>query len=44
MEQVFIRACTPTDIDAVIRLERQWEQEAIAYGDFNPLSRDTYLK
>jgi ribosomal protein S18 acetylase RimI-like enzyme len=43
MEQVRIRPCTPNDIDAVIGLERQWEQEEIAYGDFNPLSRGTYV-
>jgi len=43
MEQVRIRACTPHDIDSVIALERQWEQEEIAYGDFNPMSREVYL-
>jgi ribosomal protein S18 acetylase RimI-like enzyme len=43
MEQVRIRQCTQDDIDAVIGLERQWEQEEIAYGDFNPLSREDYL-
>jgi GNAT superfamily N-acetyltransferase len=43
MEQVRIRACTPDDIDSVIALERHWEQEAIAYGDFNPMSRETYI-
>ena len=43
MEQVRIRACTPDDIDAVIGLERQWEQEEIAYGEFNPLSREAYV-
>jgi ribosomal protein S18 acetylase RimI-like enzyme len=43
MEQVRIRACTPNDIDGVIALERQWEQEDIAYGDFNPLSREAYV-
>ena len=42
MEQIYIRACTTNDIDSVIALERQWEQEAIAYGDFNPMSRDAY--
>jgi hypothetical protein len=36
MEQVRIRACTLDDIDGVIALERQWEQEASAYGDFQP--------
>jgi ribosomal protein S18 acetylase RimI-like enzyme len=43
MEHVRIRACTPGDIDGVIALERQWEQEEIAYGDFNPMSPDAYL-
>jgi GNAT superfamily N-acetyltransferase len=43
MEQVCIRACTPNDIDGVIALERQWEQEDIAYGDFNPMSREAYV-
>jgi ribosomal protein S18 acetylase RimI-like enzyme len=43
MEQVHIRQCTPNDIDAVIGMEQQWEQEEIAYGDFNPMSREAYL-
>jgi GNAT superfamily N-acetyltransferase len=43
MEQVHIRACTLDDIDGVIALERQWEREEIAYGDFNPMSRGDYL-
>jgi ribosomal protein S18 acetylase RimI-like enzyme len=43
MEPFRIRACTPTDIDSVIALERQWEQEDIAYGDFNPTSREAYV-
>ena len=43
MEQVRIRACTPNDIDGVIALERLWEQEDIAYGNFNPMSRDAYV-
>ena len=43
MEQVHIRACTPADIDSVIALERQWEQEEIAYGNFNPMSREMYM-
>jgi ribosomal protein S18 acetylase RimI-like enzyme len=43
MEQVHIRACLPNDIDNVIALERQWEQEEIAYGDFNPMSREAYV-
>src|SRR4051812_43024950 len=42
MEQTHIRACTQSDIDAVIALERQWEQEDIAYGNFNPLNREIY--
>jgi ribosomal protein S18 acetylase RimI-like enzyme len=43
MAHVRIRACTPADIDGVIALERQWEQEDIAYGDFNPMSREDYV-
>jgi ribosomal protein S18 acetylase RimI-like enzyme len=43
MEQIRIRACTLNDIDSVIALERRWEQEAIAYGDFNPMSREAYV-
>ncbi len=43
MEQVYIRPCTPPDIDGVIALERQWEQEEIAYGDFNPMRRESYV-
>jgi PhnO protein len=43
MEQVHIRPCVLNDIDAVIQLERQWEQEAIAYGDFNPMDREAYV-
>jgi ribosomal protein S18 acetylase RimI-like enzyme len=43
MEQVSIRPCTPTDIDGVIALERHWEQEDIAYGDFNPMTRESYV-
>lgn len=43
MKQVVIRLCTRQDIDAVIGLERQWEQEDIAYGDFNPMSREAYV-
>jgi len=43
MEQVRIRACALNDIDGVIALERLWEQEDIAYGNFNPMSRDAYV-
>jgi GNAT superfamily N-acetyltransferase len=43
MEQISIRACTANDIEGVIALERQWEQEDIAYGDFNPMSREVYV-
>jgi GNAT superfamily N-acetyltransferase len=43
MEQIHIRACTQGDIDAVIDLERQWQQEDIAYGNFNPMSREAYV-
>ena len=40
MGQVHIRPCTPEDLDAVLGMERQWEQEDVAYGDFNPMSRE----
>jgi hypothetical protein len=43
MEQVRIRACLPDDIEGVIALERLWEREDIAYGDFNPMSREAYI-
>jgi ribosomal protein S18 acetylase RimI-like enzyme len=43
MEQVRFRACRPTDIAGVMALEREWEQEDIAYGDFNPMSREDYI-
>jgi GNAT superfamily N-acetyltransferase len=43
MGQVSIRPCTSADIDSVMALERQWEQEDIAYGDFNPMGRDAYV-
>ena len=43
MEQIRIRACATDDIDAVMGLERQWEQEGIAYGDFNRMSREAYV-
>ena len=43
MESIHIRTCTPNDIGSVIALERQWEQEEIAYGDFNPMSREAYV-
>ena len=43
MQQVHIRPCTLNDIDAVMQLERRWEQEGIAYGDFNPIDREAYI-
>ena len=43
MAQLSIRPCTPADIDGVIALERLWEQEDIAYGDFNPMSQAAYI-
>jgi ribosomal protein S18 acetylase RimI-like enzyme len=43
MEHIRIRACIPNDIDGVIALERLWEQEDIAYGDFNPMCREAYV-
>jgi GNAT superfamily N-acetyltransferase len=43
MEQVRIRVCTANDIDGVIALERQWEREEIAYGNFNLMDREAYV-
>jgi GNAT superfamily N-acetyltransferase len=43
MEQVSIRPCTLADIDGVIGLERLWEREDIAYGDFKAMSREAYV-
>jgi ribosomal protein S18 acetylase RimI-like enzyme len=43
MEQVRIRGCRPTDIAGVMALEREWEGEEIAYGNFNPMSREDYV-
>jgi ribosomal protein S18 acetylase RimI-like enzyme len=43
MENVLIRECTRADIDAILQLERQWEQEDIAFGDFNPISREAWI-
>ena len=42
MGQVHIRSCTPEDLDAVLRLEREWEQEDIAYGNFNPMNWEMF--
>src|SRR5689334_163477 len=43
MQQVLIRSCAQSDIDAVVQLEREWEREDIAYGDFNPISREVFI-
>jgi ribosomal protein S18 acetylase RimI-like enzyme len=43
MEQVLIRVCIQTDITAVVQLERLWEHETIAYGDFNPMSQEAFM-
>src|SRR5262245_31369575 len=43
MEQVRTRVSTLDDIDRVIALERLWGREDIAYGDFNPMSREAYI-
>jgi ribosomal protein S18 acetylase RimI-like enzyme len=42
MEPVCIRACTHADIDAILQLDRQWEQEQVAH-DFTPISREEFL-
>jgi ribosomal protein S18 acetylase RimI-like enzyme len=43
MAPVRIRLCTQTDLAVVVQLERLWEQENIAYGDF-PMSQDAFLE
>ncbi|MEO7913656.1 MAG: hypothetical protein ABIV47_28720, partial [Roseiflexaceae bacterium] len=43
IENILIRACTRSDIDAIVQLERHWELEDIAYGDFNPISREVWI-
>jgi hypothetical protein len=43
METVLIRACTRAYIDAIVQMERQWEEEGIAYGDFDPISREAWI-
>lgn len=43
METVLIRACMRADIDAIVQMERQWEEENIAYGDFDPISREAWI-
>jgi len=42
MEPVCIRLCTPQDINAVLQLDRQWEQEHIAHN-FTPSNRQEFL-
>jgi len=43
MALIGIRACTHNDIDAVLTLDREWEQEAIAHV-FVPISRDEFIE
>jgi ribosomal protein S18 acetylase RimI-like enzyme len=42
-QNILIRECTRADIDAIVEMERQWEQEDIAFGDFNPISREAWI-
>jgi ribosomal protein S18 acetylase RimI-like enzyme len=42
MESIDIRPCSHDDIDAVLTLDREWEQEAIAQLFF-PISRDEFI-
>jgi ribosomal-protein-alanine N-acetyltransferase len=42
MENVLIRECTHSDIDAVLQLDTQWAQENIAH-DFMPISRAAFI-
>jgi ribosomal protein S18 acetylase RimI-like enzyme len=43
MEHVLIRAMSHADVDAVLLLDREWEQEDIAHGDFNQVSREAFI-
>jgi ribosomal protein S18 acetylase RimI-like enzyme len=43
MQNFLIRECTRADIDAIVHMERRWEQEDIAYGDFDPISREAWI-
>jgi ribosomal protein S18 acetylase RimI-like enzyme len=43
METVLVRECISADIDAILQMERQWEDEDIAYGDFDPISREAWI-
>jgi ribosomal protein S18 acetylase RimI-like enzyme len=43
MEHVLIRAMSRADVDAVLQLDREWEQEDIAHGDFNQISREALI-
>jgi ribosomal protein S18 acetylase RimI-like enzyme len=40
--QVHIRRCTSRDIDCILELDRQWEQEGIAF-EFVPIRREDFV-
>lgn len=42
MENVIIRECTPQDIDEILQLDREWDQENIAY-EFIYVSRGEFI-
>lgn len=42
MENVLIRECIPQDIDEILRLDKQWDQENIAY-EFIYVSREEFI-
>jgi hypothetical protein len=42
MQQVLIRECTHNDVDAIFQLDRQWDQENIAY-EFLYVSREEFI-
>ncbi len=39
---VLIRECTHNDVDDIFQLDRQWDQESIAY-EFNYVSREEFI-
>jgi len=42
MKDIHIRECTLNDIDAIFRLEAEWEQEGVSY-EFIPISRADFI-
>ena len=42
MENILIRECTLQDIEEILQLDRQWDQEDIAY-EFIDVSREEFI-